>query len=510
MVLPERRTRMAISFTISKKELLTHNTQAYALLITKDQKLQTALAPIQAVFPTLTQYCTQQGFTGASNTALCIPFAQKNSTQYLIIAGLGDEKKEDYARIEYYRRAIAKVVRVAQANKIESIALAIPNNLSCSDEALTHETVVSANMAAYAFNTFKTSAPKERDIALTLVAAKHTIKNLEAGIKTGEIVAHAINNAREWINLPANVLSPEDLAAHAKDMSAAHGLACTIFNQTQIQKMGMGGLYAVARGSARECRLVIMEYACGNKKAPTLCFVGKGLTFDSGGLSLKPAGSMETMKEDMSGAAAVIGAMQALAQLKPAVNIVAITPITENMPGSNATKPGDIVHLYNGKTVEIKNTDAEGRLVLADALAYAVKQYKPTAIIDLATLTGACMRALGPFFSGLFSVNDELAEKIKLAGKLSGDGVWRLPLTDDYEKAVECTVADLRNTGQEKYLAGATTAAVFLKHFVDDTPWAHLDIAGTAFNVPDLPYQRPDMATGTGVRLLVHVAMNWK
>jgi leucyl aminopeptidase len=283
--------------------------------------------------------------------------------------------------------------------------------------------------------------------------------------------------------------------------------------------MGMGGLAAVSRGSEIDCALIILEYkaqsphasysAEATKDRPTLCFVGKGITFDSGGLSLKPADSMETMKEDMSGAAAVICAIDALAQLKPDINIIAIAPTSENLPSGKATKPGDIVTFYNGKTAEIKNTDAEGRLILADALSYAVKHYKPDIIVDLATLTGACSRALGPVYSGLFSEHESLIKKLHEAGNISGDRLWQLPMGDDYKKAITSTVADICNIGSKQIMAGASTAAHFLQHFVDDTVWAHIDIAGTAFDVPNISYYRPG-GTGVGVRLLVALAMNWQ
>ena len=277
----------------------------------------------------------------------------------------------------------------------------------------------------------------------------------------------------------------------------------------KINELGMGGLAAVSSGSEQECRFVILEYKSKKKNVPTLGFVGKGITYDSGGLSLKPPKYMETMKEDMSGASAVIGAMKALAQLKPDVNIVAITPLAENLPSGVASKPGDIIRMYNGKTVEIKNTDAEGRLILGDALAYMAKNFKPDMMIDLATLTGAILYALGSFKSGLFGVDNHVIEKVKEAAKESGDSVWQLPLTRDYESAMDCPVADLCNIASPKFLCGSINAAVFLKHFVSDVPWAHVDIAGTAFDVFNIPYQRAQTATGVGVRLLVELALNW-
>lgn len=219
---------------------------------------------------------------------------------------------------------------------------------------------------------------------------------------------------------------------------------------------------------------------------------------------------METMKEDMSGAAAVISTMQAIAILKPDVNVVGITPLSENLPSGSATKPGDILKFYNGKTAEVKNTDAEGRLVLADALSYAVKHCNLDAMIDIATLTGACAYALGPFFTGLMSQHEDLIDKICDSAERTGDRVWELPLHDDYKPAIKSQVADISNVGSKQYMAGAITAGLFLQNFVGDMPWAHLDIAGTAFNVPDISYYRPEGATGVSVRLLIDLAMHWK
>ncbi len=272
--------------------------------------------------------------------------------------------------------------------------------------------------------------------------------------------------------------------------------------------MGMGGIYAVTRGSDQECRLAILEYRAPEPDAPTIALVGKGVTFDSGGLSIKPAKSMETMKDDMAGAAVVIGVMRIIAQFKPRINVVALAPMSENMTGGSAGKPGDIVRFYNGKTAEVKNTDAEGRLMLADAISYAVKHYKLDAIIDIATLTGSCAQALGPFYCGLFSQHDPLVKKLEQASHHSGDRVWRLPMDNDYKAAIKSDVADMCNIGNPNYMAGAITAAFFLKYFVDDVPWAHLDIAGTAFGVPDMSYFRPG-ATGFGTRLLTDLIMHW-
>jgi leucyl aminopeptidase len=329
------------------------------------------------------------------------------------------------------------------------------------------------------------------------------------GIVEGDIIAGGVNRVRHWIDLPPSVLTPVDLALKAESICKEHDLPITIFDEEDINKMGMGGLSAVSAGSHEDCKLVIMEYKTSQKNAPTICLVGKGITFDSGGLSLKPAQSMETMKDDMSGAAAVIGTMQVIAQLKPKVNVIGITPLAENLPSGTATKPGDIVRFYNGKTAEIKNTDAEGRLILADALSYAVKNYKLDGIIDIATLTGACAAALGPFFTGMMGYSQDLMERLEHAAELSGERVWRLPFDADYKKAIISDVADICNIGKSSYKAGAITAGYFLSHFVEDVPWVHLDIAGTAFEVPGISYYGPG-ATGVGVRLFVELLMNWQ
>jgi leucyl aminopeptidase len=368
------------------------------------------------------------------------------------------------------------------------------------------------HVASYHFDEFITDPARKviEDREIILVLGDHDNKEAQAGIKTGEIIANSVNKARHWIDLPPVTMHPSALADKAEKISKEHGLTFTVFNEKEINQMGMGGLSAVSRGSDLDCQLVLMEYKSANKNAPTIAFVGKGITFDSGGLSIKPANHMETMKEDMSGAAAVIATMEALGQLKPDVNVIGVAPIAENLPSGKAAKPGDIVRFYNGKTAEIKNTDAEGRLILADALAYVVKHHKPVAVIDVATLTGSCAHALGPFYCGLMSNHDELVTKLQESSERSGDKVWRLPLTDDYKPAIKSPVADISNIGSPTYMAGAITAALFLQNFVDDVPWVHLDIAGTAFDVPDLPYYRPHSATGFGVRLLVDVAMNWE
>jgi leucyl aminopeptidase len=273
-----------------------------------------------------------------------------------------------------------------------------------------------------------------------------------------------------------------------------------------MKKLGMNGILNVSRGSSEPPKFIILEYNTKKKSNDTIVLVGKGVTFDSGGISLKPGAGMDMMKADMSGAAAVLGAFKAISSLKPSSHIVGLVPCTENMPGGRALKPGDIIKCMSGKTVEVLNTDAEGRLILADAISYA-KRYKPDAVIDIATLTGACVAALGTFASGMLGNNEELKGRIKQAGENCHERVWELPLWDEYRDLIKSTIADIKNIGG-KY-AGTITAACFLGEFVEGYPWVHLDIAGTFLVEKDTPYIRKG-ASGVGVRLLTHLMQNWK
>ncbi len=500
---------MAISFQCTKKKLMGEQADLYALFVPEDFK-PAQVEVFTKIFSALPAMITAQRFTGKRGTFLSVPYSADDTLRNLMLLGLGKptNKKCD---IEAYRRACGAMVRHAQALRCAKLAVALPEAalFGVTSQYLAQQTAVIGAMAAYSFNTFKSSDDNNRDISVALVLDDHDAKKVERGLNDGLMIGSAVNDARELVNLPANVFRPDDFAAQAKQMAKEYGLQCTVFNAEKIKELGMGGLVAVGQGSAHEYRFVLLQYVTKNKKAPTLAFVGKGVTYDSGGLSLKPSDGMLTMKGDMAGAAAVLAAMKAIAHIKPAVNIVAAIPLAENMPSGTASKPDDIVRMYNGKTVEIRNTDAEGRLVLGDALAYTVKNYKPDFMIDVATLTGACERALGPYFSGMFTRQEDLAERVSGAADRSGDAVWRLPLTIDYQDTMNGTISDLMNTSTLKGKAGATTAAVFLSHFVDQTPWVHLDIAGTSIDIPAISYQRADEATGVGVRLLIELARSW-
>ncbi len=499
-----------ISIKLSTKKLLDIQADGYAFFLEENFTFSKELKEIaQAHFPALELLFKERKFTGKKNSAIVVPASSGKKIVHLIFVGLGSRKDKKFD-FEYYRRAVGRVVRAAEGNMLSSVALTVPTAsvLGVSKDYLAQHTATIAHMTNYHFDEFKKERLSEKKIELTISVSTADKKAFEKGIEVGEVIAQAVNSTRHWVDTPPSRLTPTILAEHATKMAKETGLKITVFGEPEIIEMGMGGLAAVAAGSAQDAKFIILEHKV-SKSAPTVAFVGKGITFDSGGLSLKPANSMETMKEDMAGAAAVINAIGALARLKVKVNIIAVAPTTENLPSGTATKPGDIIRFYNGKTAEVRNTDAEGRLILADALSYTIKHYKPDFIIDLATLTGACDYAVGPFYSGMLSQHDDMAEKVLAASAISGDRIWRLPMHDDYEVAISSTVADMCNIGKTNYKAGTITATFFLKHFVGETPWVHLDIASNAFDVPDMSYYESG-ATGVGVRLLVDLVRSWK
>lgn len=465
----------------------------------------------QLVPADIAAYLEHKKFTGAAESCLTLPVIHQGKTLELFFIGLGKKNAAGYFNMESYRRALGTLITTAQSKKLESLTFTMPSALDfdVAVDFFAQHTSSIIKIAGYKYDEFMTTAEKPKDMQVTVCVGENDATRAQKGFIAGQIIAHAVNRDRDWINTPPSRLTPTDIANKAQALAQEYGLSCTIFDGPKILELGMEGLHGVSRGSIQEPRFVILEYKSEKADAQTIGFVGKGITFDSGGLSIKPANSMETMKEDMAGAGSVINSIVALAQLRPDVNIVAVAAITENLPGHNALKPGDILKFYNGKTAEVRNTDAEGRLVLADALSYITKHYKLDAVIDLATLTGACIYAVGPFFSALLSDNQEFADKVKAAGTRSGDQVWALPFTPDFKAAIKSDIADIQNVGNPSIAAGTITAAWFLREFVEnDTPWVHLDIASTSFNVPNISYYRSG-ATGSSVRLLIDLAMNW-
>ncbi|MEG9861433.1 MAG: leucyl aminopeptidase [Parvularculales bacterium] len=358
-----------------------------------------------------------------------------------------------------------------------------------------------ARLRAYRFNKYKSKKKgKDRSLCLEHVCLMtQSVVGASRAYEASEALTEGIYLARDLVNEPPNVLCPEEFAARALELRSV-GVKVEVLNEEKMKKLGMNALLGVGQGSIRESKLVVMQWKGARQKtSQPIAFVGKGVCFDTGGISLKPPVGMEDMKGDMGGAACVTGLIHALARRRAKVNAVVIVGLVENMPGGNAQRPGDIVTSMSGKTIEILNTDAEGRLVLADALWYAQQRFKPKIVIDLATLTGAIMVALGQEYAGLFSNNDRLSERLITAGETVNEKVWRMPLHDSYDKMLKSSFADVKNIGGR--YAGSITAAQFLQRFIDKTPWAHLDIAGTAMACPSSDINH-SWGSGYGVRLL--------
>jgi leucyl aminopeptidase len=415
----------------------------------------------------------------------------------LLVVGLGERDALDPEKL----RVLAALV-AGEAAKVDatSLAWALP---PYEDEATAAEAIVTGTiLGTYRFDRFKGKGdedfePDARLESLTLLGPAEL-----AGVaETARVYSEAANRARDLQETPANFAKPEDLAKRAEEIAAGNDkVTVEILDGDAIRAKGMGGLAAVTQGGPVDARLIVLRYA-GGGDGPTLGFIGKGVTFDTGGIVLKPGAGMQEMKFDMSGASAVLEATAAIAELGLPVDLITVVPSTENMPSGTAVKPGDVITQYNGKTVEVNNTDAEGRLILADALAYAI-ELGAERVIDMATLTGAVVIALGSTYAAVVSNDDELAGEISAAGEESGELVWRLPLHDEYRALMKGTVADLSNLAKKRE-AGTITASAFLEEFVDETPWAHIDIAGTAWDV-NRAYTGKG-GSGYGVRLLVQL-----
>ncbi len=504
---------MKIQTIFSQNDICHLTTAGVAVLLPEGFGRQDYAAISAMTSVDLATYLELKKFTGAQGSMLDLPVMHDTKLLHIFFVGLG-KKESEILHMETYRRALGTLVTTAQAKKLTSLAFVMPQALQfdVSADFMAQQTSSILEIAGYRYDAFISTSKDEKteDLVVTVCAGSNDQYLCQQGFKVGQIIAQAVNRERDWVNTPPSRLTPTHIADMAQKLAQEHGLQCTIFDGKKIIELGMEGLHGVSRGSAQDPRFVILEYTSKKADAQTIGFVGKGITFDSGGLSIKPANSMEEMKEDMAGAGSVINSIVALAQLHPDVNIVACAAITENLVGPDSLKPGDILRFYNGKTAEVRNTDAEGRLVLADALSYITKNYQLDAVIDLATLTGACIYAVGPFFSAVLSDNDTFANKVTAAGERSGDRVWALPFTQDFKAAIKSDIADIQNVGNPAIAAGTITAAWFLREFVENnTPWVHLDIASAAFNVPNISYYRKG-ATGYSVRLLIDLAMNWK
>jgi leucyl aminopeptidase len=396
----------------------------------------------------------------------------------VLVVGLGKESEFRLDRVRDLTASALRYLRRLGASSVASIVHGAGvgglEPRQCA-QAMTEGAV----MGLYRFLRHKKPEEEQREVEqLTLVEVdRKKTPTLRQGVATGRILAEAANRARDMANEPANLFTPSVMAEQAQAMAAEAGLECEVLEREQMQELGMGALLSVAQGSAQPPKLIVLRYRADRRRKQALGLLGKGITFDSGGISIKPAAGMEAMKSDMSGAAAVIAAMWAIGRLKPPMNVTAIVPATENMPSGSATKPGDVVRAMSGKTIEVINTDAEGRLILADAIAYA-RQQGLSPIIDVATLTGAMVVALGKVATGCVANDQELCQKVIAAGQAAGEKFWQFPLFEEYRELIKSDVADIKNAGAPGQ-AGALTAAQFLAEFVEGTPWVHLDMAGT-------------------------------
>jgi leucyl aminopeptidase len=469
---------------VRQSELLESGTDLVAVGLYEGESLPAALADVP-------------GAGSAKGAYKKLLLLHPDEPAWVLVVGLG---KRDEADAERLRVAAALAAKEAARLEAGSIAWALPE---AGEETVAAEALVTGTiLGSYRFDRFKgddpESPPAPRIESLTLLAPA----GVAAAAETARVYAEAQNRARDLQSTPANVATPGYLAARAEEIAAGQdSVTVDVLGPEQIAAKGMGGLVAISRGGGEPARLIVLRYA-GGGSGPTLGLVGKGVTFDTGGISLKPGAGMHEMKMDMSGAAAVLEAVAAIAELGLAVDLVAVVPSTENMPSGTAIKPGDVITQYNGKTVEVNNTDAEGRLILADALAYAV-ELGAERVVDLATLTGAVVIALGSTYAAVIANDDELAAAVARAGTESGELTWRLPLHPEFKALMKGTVADLSNLASKRK-AGTITAASFLEEFVGETPWAHVDIAGTAWDV-GREYTGAD-ASGFGVRLLVELA----
>lgn len=424
----------------------------------------------------------------------------------LILVGLGKRKEVAIDRI---RGAFAVAAREARRLDVKDFAASMDIGLpEETPEHIAAAAVEGVLLGLYRYLPYKTIDRAEfRELkSFTIVEPDGARgKVIRKAAAEAEAVSRAVCFVRDLVSAPGNEMTPDRMAKEAKKMASGRKLAVKVLGEPDLRKLGMNALLGVSRGSNEPPRFIVVEHRGGKKGAAPVVLVGKGITFDSGGISLKPSENMNEMKEDMAGGAAVLGVMQAAADIGIPLNVVGLVPAVENLPDGKAYKPGDVLTTFSGQTVEIMSTDAEGRLILADALSYA-RRFKPAAVIDLATLTGACVIALGDLGTGLFGTDEKLNARIRAAAATTGELVWEMPLWEEYVELIKSDVADWKNTGGRS--GGAITAALFLKQFAGEGPWAHLDIAGAAWLKKDRPWT-PKGASGIGVRLMIEVLKRW-
>jgi leucyl aminopeptidase len=427
----------------------------------------------------------------------------KLPARIVAVVGLGKREDFDADKVRRVTGQFCRALRKLNCHRIATILHGAGTG-GIKSETSAQAIAEGAILGLYTFTKYRKPEYEDLKEMLIVVREKEKVPTLEAVVGKGTLIAEATNLARDMGNEPANYMTPSQMAEIAEEMVGKYGLECKVFGREDMERMGMGALLGVAKGSSQPPKLITLAYKGDGASEKALGFLGKGITFDSGGISIKPSEAMSDMKDDMAGAAAVMAALAAIAQLKPKINITGIVPCTENLPSGTALKPGDVLKAMNGKTIEVISTDAEGRLILADALSYAVKQ-RLSPLIDLATLTGACRIALGLFYSGLFGNDQDWTDRVLKAAERTGERMWHMPMPEEYKEQNRSDIADIKNTGNR--FGGAITAALFLAEFVDNTPWVHVDMAGPRLSNRESGYTVKG-ATGVGVRTLVELALS--
>lgn len=490
----------------------------FIVTLYEGQPLEEAAPTLWDKAPWLSITPAFRDFKGKKDELLMLYGHPESPISRVLAVGLG---KSDKAKTNIFRDAFACAVRHCQDKGYASAGFVLCNMgvtaapLKLEAETLAAEAVVAAKLGLYRIDAYKGKQAKEEDESTFIdwlglfIPEPSTPDSVQTTVRAAEAQADGVILARDLANGPANKITPSAVANMAEDIARKHGFACTILSESQIREMGMGAFYAVAQGAKEEAKFIILEYAPkGKEEDQPFVIVGKGITFDTGGISLKPATNMHEMKSDMAGAAGVLGFFEALGlspEKETFPRVIGLVPTTENMPGGNATRPGDIVTTLSGKTVEILNTDAEGRLILCDALTYAQQNWKPKALVDMATLTGACVVALGDYCSGVFTDHSPLRRAVLDCAEDLGELMWPLPMWDEYDKNLKSEVADFGNMGER--MGGAIYAALFLRRFIEEeTKWLHLDIAGPGYVVKPAPRHPVGGATGEGVRIFYALA----
>lgn len=478
--------------------------QAVAIAVFKDEKADEGfLKELDAITGgTIKAVIDSEELKGKEAETVYLHLVSNNEirAQRLLLVGVGE--RGEYTTAQASQMA-GTAVRALRVKNVKSIAV-VPR-LEGNAEEIASVVVEGSFMALFEPDKYRTVDKEERSVETLVVAIDGADEtSLKRGVERGKIIGESVNFTRDLANEPGAYMTPTNMAERARDVANEFGLSVDVLDEARMEQEGMGSLLSVARGSDEPGKLIVLKYTPPNavaEKDGLLAFVGKGITFDSGGISLKPGENMELMKYDMTGGATVMGAMRAIGQLKPPIPVMGVIPCAENLPSGKATKPGDVVRAMTGKTIEVINTDAEGRLILADAIAYA-KKLGATRIIDMATLTGAVSIALGDVNTAVLGTDQQLIDEIIVAGKEAGEKFWQLPLDKEYSKQIKSDIADIKNVGGRK--AGTITAAAFLKEFADGVSWAHLDIAGTAWGDEAKPY-RSKGPTGIAVRTLVKI-----